>query len=607
LVEASDKLSKFIADTFIFTQAQRDADAALKSENTTLAEMADRLKTDRRELQLMMAVSVSEKDKLKLGFKLEDLGGDPAALKKKLDDVTSDFSALSKVLNQPNRFAVPDGLKELGFSNEIPGRRVDDAKAKLVTLEREVAFLSASYQQALVDSATAAVQLAKDEAEARIVAQEQAARAFMRSLQDQLTAQKQTHLVSLQEELQFWQSKLAAAARYPEVYRTIQATIGNIDQQLFRQQESLNEKLERDSIAANEKAANEQVALAMKAAHDKIQAMLKARDEAIALRALDLQNAIETAKGEEQVTEQQAAQDLARGKITKQQKIQIVADAKVKELDQEIQYYQALQKLYADDEKKVKAIQLKITKDEQEQLKVRAKAEADTASATAQQWKKAMSGMENLFSSFTQNIISGHKSLAQSWANLVDGMASKFLEGIEKQILASIEGSIRQTAIHEQTAAAGNAIDQANSAKSGLRAAIDAAKGAWKWAANNDLLPFAPVIAAGAFAAVEAFGSAEGGQWEVPGQQWTLVHPKESIIPSYIASPMRAFFENGGNQISTAEAGHVSGGQGGSPVHVHFHVNAIDGADAASFIQKNANNITSVLYKQMRKKGFSVG
>ena len=57
----------------------------------------------------------------------------------------------------------------------------------------------------------------------------------------------------------------------------------------------------------------------------------------------------------------------------------------------------------------------------------------------------------------------------------------------------------------------------------------------------------APIAAAAAFALVagyELIASSAGGDWDVGGTRLNIVHPHETIMPAYIASPMRAFFES---------------------------------------------------------------
>src|SRR5262249_15202934 len=64
----------------------------------------------------------------------------------------------------------------------------------------------------------------------------------------------------------------------------------------------------------------------------------------------------------------------------------------------------------------------------------------------------------------------------------------------------------------------------------------------------------APIAAAAAFAAVGALGSAEGGQWEVPGLQMTMLHPREMVLPAHLAQGVRNVVEKGGPRFSPGAA-----------------------------------------------------
>src|SRR5215467_4221371 len=84
IVDAADKLSKFISDTFIYTEADKKLVDQIKEENKVLLDLANRTKEANRQRQLLMAPSDSARDKLKLQFLIEDQGGSAAELKQKL-------------------------------------------------------------------------------------------------------------------------------------------------------------------------------------------------------------------------------------------------------------------------------------------------------------------------------------------------------------------------------------------------------------------------------------------------------------------------------------------------------------------------------------------
>lgn len=516
LKNVGEKLAEVISDTFIFTEAEKEADRALKSANVALAQRVARVKELGREMQIAAATTAAEKDKLRLQFTLEDLGGDPAALRAKLDAAREEWKKALAVVNTTNKFFMHGEL--------------DEAQAKMRSLENTIPALTAALQEAEAQS-----------------------------------------------------KKFGKAIKADLAVETKKAVDDSIEE--FRKEARAKNQLSNEIAAASQQAA-EQALAADKQANDQI---IKDAKEAFAVQETYYRGDMEVAKVNEQTKEKLAEAALAAGKITRAQEIEIVRQAKQAEIQQEIQALREIEALYDQEPRKAAEIEAKIRALKAQEGKIDADAAAAAARTKETQWKKALSGMQAAFSSFTQGLISGHKTLAQSWVDLVDGMEAKFLEGLERQLMASIEHSIQQTVIHVQTAAEGDAIDKANSAKSGLRAAYDAAKGAWKWAANNDLLPFAPIIAAGTFAAVEAFGSAEGGQWEVPGLQMTMLHPQEMVLPAGIASRMRDMVEGG----SPRAAG----------LSVHFNVNAIDGQDAADFIGKNSRNIANAVAKELKKKG----
>ncbi len=339
---------------------------------------------------------------------------------------------------------------------------------------------------------------------------------------------------------------------------------------------AIAEKSAKDEQAASDRATREIMANAQKQA----QADLKAANEKIAVATKQIEGEIIAAQQGEQAQEALLARDLAQHKISKQQEIEAVKEAKVKELQQEVLYLQQIQSLYDKDTEKWQEIQNRITKIQGEQTKVRAKAAADEAKNTEQQWQKIMSGMQGTFSSFTQGILSGHQTIAQSWTKLVDDMASKFIEGLERQLMEFlVHAAVRQT------------VEEAESKKSALRNAIDAAGKAYHWAAAWGGPPAGAIAAAVAFTAVESFGSAEGGQYYVPNNQLTMLHPQEMVLPAGIANQMRSVIGGGG-----------SGGSGVTVV-VNHSVSAVDAASFQGHIRRHSNMIANEVTRALKRKG----
>jgi hypothetical protein len=156
------------------------------------------------------------------------------------------------------------------------------------------------------------------------------------------------------------------------------------------------------------KILDEQKTIRQKAEADEAKAAEAERQA----EARKYETAIAAAHDEERVTEATLANELAHHKITKQQEIQAIADAKQKELQIEIDYLKQTQALYDQDSKEWDAAQRKITKILADQKVIRQNAQADEAKNAEQQWQKVVSGMQSTFSSFTQGIISGHQTIS---------------------------------------------------------------------------------------------------------------------------------------------------------------------------------------------------
>jgi hypothetical protein len=91
-----------------------------------------------------------------------------------------------------------------------------------------------------------------------------------------------------------------------------------------------------------------------------------------------------------------------------------------------------------------------------------------------------------------------------------------------------------------------------------------------------------PALATAAFAEMQALGasalavsSAAGGDWDTGMGGLYQLHPKESVIPAKIASPMRDFFENGNNQQN-------GGGGGNTTVVLKPQISAFDSRDVVT-------------------------
>jgi len=87
-----------------------------------------------------------------------------------------------------------------------------------------------------------------------------------------------------------------------------------------------------------------------------------------------------------------------------------------------------------------------------------------------------------------------------------------------------------------------------------------------------------------------ALGSAEGGQYLVPGPQLTMLHAQEMVLPAGLAGRMRDVIDGGG-------------GGGAGAVHVHMNVNAIDSSSFKDTLGRHGHMIGELVTKAMKRKG----
>jgi hypothetical protein len=199
-------------------------------------------------------------------------------------------------------------------------------------------------------------------------------------------------------------------------------------------------------------------------------------------------------------------------------------------------------------------------------------------------------------------MIDGTQTLGQAFAKIGQQMLSSMEDMLQKMLTDWLQNHIMQLLIHTETKQSEVAVEQASSTekqainmeehlKNIFMAAKEAGANAWK-AAPNPLL--GAVEAAAAFAGVMAFGSmgsAEGGQYLVPGPQLTMLHAQEMVLPAGLANRMRDVIDGGGN-----------GGSAGA-FHLHMNVNTIDSNSFKDTLGKHGHMIGELVTKAMKKKG----
>jgi hypothetical protein len=221
------------------------------------------------------------------------------------------------------------------------------------------------------------------------------------------------------------------------------------------------------------------------------------------------------------------------------------------------------------------------------------KIEADEAASLSRRqklWDQTFKGISGAFSTFVNGIASGHQTLSQAWVKMVDGMVTQFIGGLEKQLMSFAEHKLMELTIHTSTEAAKDEASRAAHAKEDERTAYSAAKAAWESVVHTPIIGpiLAPIAAASTFAAVSAFGSAEGGQYLVPAEQLTMLHRNEMVLPAGVADRMRGVIEGGGG--------------GGVTVVVNHSVSAVDAESFQAHLRRHANLIGKEVSRMLKKK-----
>jgi hypothetical protein len=424
--------------------------------------------------------------------------------------------------------------------------------------------------------------------------------AFKKGLEDDLTALKQNHLVSVEEERNFLQSKLALAAKYPDEYAAVNKRIAELDQELFRKRE--------------EQQAREDVRL-LESVKKGNEAQIEENNEKI--HAFAIQERAETRHDDAVAALQKNALDfqLQIGKISQQQHDRL--------LDAE------LEKEYQKARKSLELERAAAQGNLEEEAKVDAKIEAlddkHRAQMQASEQKSYLARTKNIDAFFSHvksamdqsisGFLKGTERFAKAWQNMWSDMVISMVQKLAEMMLKWIQHHITMMIVHTtekqgevvtEAAAATqkNAIQAAGHMQEMTRTAERAAGHAYDAMVNIPIVGpvLAPVAAGVAFAAVEAFGmmSAAGGQYIVPSEQLTMLHKNEMVLPAGLAGRMRDVVEGGG--------GDGGGGRGGGHMHFHFSpiISAVDSSGVADLLNRHKNTFESFVTKSMKKKGFPV-
>ena len=431
---------------------------------------------------------------------------------------------------------------------------------------------------------------------------------WQEQLDEMLMAEKNFFGDSTIQELLFWQTKLAATKEGSKDWLEVQKKIYADQKSLAKEQKDnaladIKEEEQFDAEGAREAAAKAQGVLAAKK---------EALDQAVALHQISA--------GQELAAELNLADQTTKAaKAAAEDEYTVQMDAIQKQLDlgtlsltEEMALLNERRLLY-------EKLQDQLTDIERKGIADRQKLEDQAIQAQAQKAHQFIDPIVQAWGTGMLGMIEGTKTWQQALASIGDSVLSQFVGLIEKMVerwivsefvktASTMAGNTARVTSTAAAAVSSAAVSKAANATTGANDAIMAAKGAYASASQVPVIGWvlAPIAAAAAFTAVEAFGSAEGG-WDIPPGVNPLVqaHAEEMVLPARIANPIRDMVDSytGSDEGSGAAGAGGRAGGGGDVYHIH----AMDSRDVVRFFKKHGSAVLTGTNKGLRNNGQLVG
>jgi hypothetical protein len=560
VAEVADKLSKLIADTFIYTDAMKGQDAALKTANKSLEDNAARIKVLDRETQLAAAQGAIAKEKLRLAFILEDLGGDPKALKAKMDEAIGELARLrtetDKITNAPPKF-------KLGAVISIDEKtsKIDEAQAKMANLENAI------------NAYASAIRVA--EAETKKTGQ---------TIKNDLAAEADKAAKDKKRE----QDALAAAAeKTAKDKKKEQDELDAWVTHAVRSRGTLTEAVKR--MAKEQAQADVDANLALAKSEEARIAKINADEKAAAEQEKERQDevykgAIEVAKLASDKKIQLIEQDLERGKINQQQEIAAIAQEKERELEIEKLTQQKRWALWDGDKKKQQEVQNQIDKIVAQSKLVQTKAVTDGLKAQEQQYRQVFSQIGNAFKTEILGMIQGTETVTQAFSKMFNSLVSSFANYVAQKAEKKAEEWLIDKLFTEKKIGSETAAATGIASMAGFASAMQA-------------LPF-PINVSTAPAVAAAAGATASGMGAIAMGAASL-----AIGTDYVPMDGLAYLHKGEKVIPASMQGPGYSGGAGITIVVNHSVSAVDAASFQGHIRRHSNMIANEVTRALKRKG----
>jgi hypothetical protein len=610
IADVTDKVSTLIGDTFIYTDEQKALDAQIKSSNQVIAAYAAQI-MQLDDAYAKMGKTASQQTAIDIGKLQVQLNAANEAVYRLTGDVKE----------AKEKAADPNNINAIGNAMALPG--LNDQLGKAQQLQKVIFDQMRNLTETFKEQQNAELlAIAEAEISGRLRVQEASVNAEKTKWDriKELTHTTADENVSVETgfENRLYQVKREALSERlglmkldPERNGAQIATLNRDIEALAKGHEAALTRIKIEGDQARKKEQNgQQAELArqnqeiMQSAKAENDAAIKAADDQLKAWDESYKGQIEVAKVRNETDIQLIEQQLAKGQITQQQEVALVAKAKENELALEIFYQQQRQALWDKDPKKVQEIQNEINKIKAQSELVAAKGQTDSLKLQEKNLDQFFSKVKSAMDQSIKGFLTGTESFSKAWQNLWSGMVVSMAEKLADMLLKWIEHHVALLVIHTTEKENEVATEAAASAQSKSISLADslakihhsAASAAGRvYDAEAYLGPvIAGLLAAGTYTAVLGFGamaSAEGGQYIVPNNQLTMLHPQEMVLPAGIANQMRSVIGGGGT------------GGSGVTVVVNHSVSAVDASSFQGHIRRHSNMIANEVTRALKRKG----
>jgi hypothetical protein len=275
----------------------------------------------------------------------------------------------------------------------------------------------------------------------------------------------------------------------------------------------------------------------------------------------------------------------ALNQISLAEETQQLVRAEAERYASELKMLDDKQHAYLLDAQKQKEIQLEIEKAAIEHSRTLEQINGQAALKIQQQFEQIARPIGSAFGGAITGMLTKTETLQQGLANIGQTIVSTMVDKVINYILdewiiaegvklwSSLTSAEGQQTAAETAAVSTAVISKAAAVQQIMASAAVAAAAAFAATAaipffGPEAAPAAAVAAFGATASWAGFVAAEGGMWNVPGDEFPiLAHAGESVLPANIAESMRDFFGGGG-----------AAGDGGNTMHFYGPLVQMGGA-----------------------------